>query len=852
MATENERERDLVLNPNEYSYVLDKTKGLISCVTGPYKMSLSNSDALVVFNEKTKRFEDTMYTGAISTYVSAPENWYVVLKNPAKGGQHPTSGKSNDLPELEIGKKVNIPGNVSFALYPGQMAKVIQGHTLRSNQYLVAQVYDASVFGKVDVLDEDGEPTGEKRDLYSNGQLLIIKGTDVSFYIPPTGIEVVPIPETGEYVRDAVTLRRLEYCILNNESGEKKYVGGSAVVFPEPDESFEINKTTGGYIFKAIELSEISGIYVKVNTDYYEDGCTDVVVDEDGNEIVKKDKRKLHKAGEELFITGKDQMIYFPRTEHTIIDYGGKILHHATAIPKGEGRYVMNRKTGEIRTVLGPAMYLPDPREEVFVQRKLTKRECELWYPGNKEVLEYNVGSDKLPKATLDNLAGAVKYFVNSSAEPSVTEDVFSRGTTYTKPRTVTFDNKYEGAVQINVWTGYAVNVVSKSGKRKVVVGPQTCILDYDETLEEIKAYKDDAEYYYTVYLEISDNMISDTIHAQTKDFVDVRIDLNYNVRFDENYMNDWFNVKCYSDLLITRENSVIKREIKQHTIEDFCNNAVDIIRNAVINPEDGVCVFKENGMQIYDIDVEDITFIDDDIKSLFNDHQAKIIQKTLDLSAAEKDTQLTEGLAKAELIKADLEYQGALHALNLKEDLGKATQEAIDHIQQKRIAYQKTMKQAEKELLKLSEEIQKSKLNISKATADHEIEIEQKKDDLALHKQNVYADNAKKIIDSVSPDLVAAMNSTANADLMAAVTSAMGPYAIARGESVSEVTNMLLRGTSLEGIIGDLMKKVERIPSEEVIIENKDGKVIEESSAADIKPKKRATKTKVADTTDV
>ena len=27
---DNERERDLVLNPNEYAYVLDKTKGLIS------------------------------------------------------------------------------------------------------------------------------------------------------------------------------------------------------------------------------------------------------------------------------------------------------------------------------------------------------------------------------------------------------------------------------------------------------------------------------------------------------------------------------------------------------------------------------------------------------------------------------------------------------------------------------------------------------------------------------------------------------------------------------------------------------------------------------------------------------
>ena len=57
---------------------------------------------------------------------------------------------------------------------------------------------------------------------------------------------------------------------------------------------------------------------------------------------------------------------------------------------------------------------------------------------------------------------------------------------TYTKPRTITIDNKYEGAVAITVWTGYAVNVVSKNGTRKVVTGPTTYLMEYDETLEAI------------------------------------------------------------------------------------------------------------------------------------------------------------------------------------------------------------------------------------------------------------------------------------------------------------------------------------------------------------------------------
>ena len=367
-----QRERDLVLSPNEYAYVLDKTKGLISCVVGSYKMSLSNSDSLVVFNERTKRFEEAGFSEAITTFVTAPENWYIVLKNPAIDNKHPTPGTSNSLPDLQIGKKVNIKGNTSFALYPGQMAKVIQGHMLHCNQYLLARVYDADVLGKEDVLDDDGKPTGEQKNKYENGQLIIINGTDVSFYIPPTGIEVIPIHHKGnDYVRDAVTLEKLEYCILRNEEGEKKYIHGSAVVFPEPDEEF-VENDNGGYKFRAIELSDISGIYVKVVSDY-----------DDENGVA-------HKAGEELFITGKDQMIYYPRPEHAIIDYNGKIMHHAIAIPEGEGRYVLERRTGKIKMIKGSAMYLVNPINEVVVKRKLTRNQCELWYPGNDEVMRYN------------------------------------------------------------------------------------------------------------------------------------------------------------------------------------------------------------------------------------------------------------------------------------------------------------------------------------------------------------------------------------------------------------------------------------------------------------------------------
>ena len=372
------RQRDLVLSINEFCFLQNKTNGSIKSHVGPLTMTISQQEALVVFNSKTKKFEETTdFEKAKQLFTSAPEGWYIILKNPTTDGQYPEVGKANTTPTtIKIGTKVNIPGPTTFALYPGQMAKTVRGHKLRSNQYLIARVYDADAAMKgmeqATIIDAEGnEATEPKVNQYFVGQLLVIKGTEVSFYIPPTGIEVVPqTPYGDDYVRDAITLERLEYAILKDEDGEKRYVHGPAVVFPKPTETF-VKAPKGGSIFRALELSPISGIYIKVIAEYEENGVK-------------------HPIGEELFITGNEQMIYYPRPEHAMIQYDGKYMHHAIAIPEGEGRYILNRLTGEIKTIRGPQMYLPDPRKEVVVKRKLTAKECSLIYPGNKEVLAYN------------------------------------------------------------------------------------------------------------------------------------------------------------------------------------------------------------------------------------------------------------------------------------------------------------------------------------------------------------------------------------------------------------------------------------------------------------------------------
>ena len=136
------RERDLVLAPNEYAFISDQTKGNINVYVGPYKTSLANTDRPVMFDDATKRFEKCSLEDSMRSFIIAPEGWYVVLKNPSKDNNPPKIGTSNNLAELNVGRKVNISGPISFALWAGQMARVIRGHSLSSNQYLLVRVYD--------------------------------------------------------------------------------------------------------------------------------------------------------------------------------------------------------------------------------------------------------------------------------------------------------------------------------------------------------------------------------------------------------------------------------------------------------------------------------------------------------------------------------------------------------------------------------------------------------------------------------------------------------------------------------------------------------------------------------------
>lgn len=795
------RSKDLVLAINEYVLIQDNTDGKIRTCCGPKMVTISQQQALVVFNEKTKKFDKVNdFNSAKQLFTSAPEGWYVILKNPTLNGKHPVEGINNPPDDMRIGVKVNIPGPTSFALFPGQMAKVVRGHKLRSNQYLIARVYDAIAATEnatsATILDAEGKEV-QTKNTYFAGQLLVIKGTEVSFYVPPTGVEVVAREDNPyEYVRDAVTLERLEYCILKDENGSKEYFRGPSVIFPTPTQTF-VETEKGGVIFRARELSHISGIYIKVIAEYTENGVT-------------------HPVGEELFITGKDQMIYYPRPEHAMIQYDGKYMHHAIAIPKGEGRYILDRLTGTIKMVEGPTMYLPDPRTEVVVKRKLTKKECQLLYPGNDEVLKYNMELnekmvERQAKGIITDSLGNTYATANQEKTLAIFEANanISRGTSYTKPRTITLDNKYDGVVAVNVWTGYAINVVSKSGEREVVVGPATKLLQYDETLEALTLStgkpKTTDRPLTTAYLRVDNNLVTDIVTVKTKDYVDVTLKLSYRVDFLEEYKDKWFSVDNYVKFLCDKERSRLKKEAMNYNIEEFYSKAADIVRNTVLATADKVkegarsgYLFKENGMLVYDVEVLNVA-VEDSVAEILEGHQETMVRNALNLSDAEKRVKMEQELAEYERKEAQIKYETDMKELELRQaiQLEKMTNDAA--IAEKKRAEDEAKALAEQNMQPILDAIQKAKLDRNKEIDAARIETETRLAEIEKAKQAAYAETVATIMKSISPDLTAALSAKANADIMNGLGNAISPYALAKDGNIADAINTILRGTSLE-----------------------------------------------------
>ena len=856
--------RDLVLPPGTYAYMQDVTKGVVKVYSGPTVINPTAQETAVIYEDKKASFsrceqlEESLKKSPVTV-----EGYYCVLKNPAKNRVQPSEGTAQASADLDVGRKIVIAGPAMFALWPGQVAEVIRGHHLHSNQFLLARVYNEEEARKnwskavmkpatttVDTTgmtpeqakkaQEDADKKAKEatsqattlappKDL-TVGKLLIIKGTEVSFYIPPTGITVLSdgTDATGKpnYTREALTLERLEYAILIDENGEKRYAKGPTVVFPSPTERFMESRDDDGRQsrkFRAIELNELQGLHIKVIADYEEGG------------------KKFHK-GEELFITGKDTAIYYPREEHSAIKYDGKVKHFATAIPVGEGRYVLERMTGVINKTEGPAMLLPDPRTEVIVRRVLSDRQCNMWYPGNAEALAYNQslrqimasvpsttgairegdvergaknfrskgGEEKTRGMMLSaNVASAAPALIADSSRVSKDQgyvgDEFSRSAGYTQPRSITLNTKYQGCPVVEVFTGYGVLVVSKKGERRFVKGPSTILLDYDESLEVLEMStgkpKNTDNLLRTVYLRTENNQVTDVIRAETVDHVQVEMKLSYRVNFEGDPLK-WFSVENYVKYLCDHIRSVLKGFIKKSSIKEFYSNSTDLLREWALGKDHKGMMFEANGMRVTDVEVLGVTVADSNIRSLIDNSQTEVVRADIELETMNRRLHITreqehiaqeEAEVKADTTKLRLQLETDLAAASLAVTLAKLSN------QLKAAQEEKITKAAAEAVADFTHD---ANLARTKRANEQQLELNQHAQDQEIEKLKAEAETTMQRFQAASGSFSEALLSLSHNETLVKVAESWGIQRIIGGDSVSDALQKVFAGSSIEGLV--------------------------------------------------
>jgi major vault protein len=808
------QERDLVLPPNNYAYILDRTKGKVSAYVGPFRSSLSDTDHMVIW--QNGKFEQTNdIQRAIQPFVEAGEGQYIVLTNPATGEKvTPLIGSMNDSTDLDMGRKVVIPGPSNFPLWPGQTAQVIDGHHLRHNQYLVVRVYEpqaakenagSALMAPQQGGDESDDSTQALKTDLTMGKLIVIKGTDVSFYMPSTGIEVVP--DEGQFVREAASLEQLEYAVLLDENGSKRFERGPAVVFPEPTEAFATDDE-GNRKFMAIELNKQSGLYIKVIAPYEEDGVA-------------------YTEGQELFLTGADTPIYFPRVEHSIIDYGGRRKHHAIAIPEGEGRYVLDRTNGQVALVVGPKMFLPDPRSEVIVRRVLPDKMVRIMYPGNDEALQVNAlyaaeqeAIQKQVKArrrtpggretaqsfaasteVLRN-AGAMMDYVPEAASTEFLGEKMSRGTEYTPPRTITLDTKYEGAVTVSVWPGYAVLVMDKSGNRRVEAGPKNILLEYDESLMILSLStgrpKSGDNKLRTPYLRTVNNSVTDQVTVETKDLVPVTLDFTLRVNFEGEDHSKWFDVEDYVALLTDHCRSKLRNLAKRHDIQAFYTNTIDLVRNALLGSaseggRDGLS-FTENGMRLVDVEVLNVQIQHGSVAQLLEGAMDMSLRGAIEVSQAEQASERLEALET--LSRHDIEEREKTSDALAKAALASLGRDIAAYATKHQHVLQMTNADQEVNALRRAEE---------KLDFDQAMEQEKVRNEVALDRLKTEIGLAIDRAKAMDPNLITAINQFGDQEFVERLMESLAPAAASMGVTTADMFAQMFKGTPFEGLMGAL-----------------------------------------------
>ncbi|MDP3771349.1 MAG: hypothetical protein Q8R16_03545 [bacterium] len=956
-----QQQRELVLAPNEVMYVLDRTSGKVLVYRGPYKEALAEASKPVTW-DGARFVEAQEITAAIQPFVTATEGQYVVLRNPAKDTARPMSHGKNDATDLLVGKTIVLQGPTEFPLWPGQTAEVINGHQLDEDQYLEIRVIGpvavedaerlwpivredwwepettaavapatpasgASTEGagtdpaKVDLAKAQPPAKVEKaaKDCFPLGAEFIVRGSETSFFIPPTGIIVLPVKDTSKptarpanvpgavsdgartaaacdvlgqelssggfrdayveelrangttderfrprmaaavlerwlgrkslsgnervrreinaelegtarvmdietftrealrklatiagslrteasqqttlsasgakpsakYLRHGVQIAADEFVVLVNRIGRRSYVRGPTTAIPCIDQEFVLTSDDKA-VFKAIPIDENSGVLLRT--------LAEMTVAEARKRV--PGVQMLGQPSDTTMLPPGTKLVVWKRQELVFPADGIEILRHfeASHILAGTARYVKDLTTGKTRVVRGELLYLPDPRVEEFIERPLSEREVQLWFP--------NGGYDPALVPCITVQQGTAAMVLGADQRGAVT--------------------------------------------RKVLVGHTVHFLEWNELLAVVavsgsdpgqaKTYKKGKQ---ICFLWTTGNRINDVgDNLRSKDDCAFVIEYTLTVDFDPAQQDSWFAVDDYVLLVCDEVRSRLLGTMLQHPIHDVATDYIEIVRNAILGKKEGNqprpgLPLPRCGARLVDINVRSFRLSDATLQGQIQqlqrasvDESIKTRRSRLELEAekerasieAEKATakdQLAQAKKDAALAEKRAAEQQAQETATLERATAEARIVGDQALDQKRVEADKEKAAATHASAKLAEEQRREIEELAAETRRLVAEVDARVAELTakgalealapeihaakertkrlIEQLEGQAEAQATVLNAVLPQVAADIRLLASVEAAKPAIEALGQAASFKGMDVTELLGQLAGGT--------------------------------------------------------
>lgn len=872
-----------------FLWSLNETSGEILTHVGPTEFTPSANDRIVRANGRGGYEQAQMEARA---FIMARDGEYVLLQNPVKvvndddganGAYVPGGNKEKNL---AMGTTRIIPGPCAFPLWPGQRAEVRPAHKLGANHYLLVEViadvdegapyYDlvmrSAEQSSVVIENEDGVEEIEAAPTVEHGRLrlgqrIVIQGRHTQLFIPPTGIDVVAAlddrvdPSDGvatlppsiadelqgmlrqieagitarqfsvmknelrhrnewssgvraivltalddafnkkghkrsrtggptsdaldPYARKAVVLGPKNFCILFDADGNPRIVRGPARVFPGPHDRF-LHRGSKRRVYNAYELGENQALWLRIIKRITRSEL--VARLPAGIEL----DQEIYEAGAELLVRGQPS-VFFPFIEAEVLHPQSREPHvgnahesviiDAIGIDQKSGIYVRDLRTGMVKMIRGETTYLVDPRREEHVLRRVTADQWNLW-----------IGHGEPQKRT--------------TAE------------------TIT-----PWALSVIVPNNEAILITSRHGRR-VVVGPRTELLQYEEQLTALHLSrgmsKNSQDRVTTCFLKVKGGRVADSFDIESADYVRLKVRLGVAGHFDGEPEN-WFSVDNPVKLMADTLRAQLRRAARGMPATKLLQGLPDLVQSTFF--EDGnPLVFNENGMVIDAVDVLSVQLANPELAKAFGDVQREAVALQLkDEQAARRlaSTRLLDELDQEEhVIQRRSHERMSQTSRSEVEDEHKVELRKLELTADRRDAEQSrrhagALKEAEFEA-KRREAVAQAAAIVRQTEADAEAKALTVVGEVRLTQSEAEAEVARKTaqvlaeaeagrLKAVTPELVGALQAAADSQVMQAAAENMNLVSLLSGKTPAELLAQVVKGTPLSRTADSMKSRGEK-----------------------------------------